>query len=45
MKVFVPLAKKLAWFAEWRSYQFDESFFLYQSFRTQMVTTGVRLSR
>lgn len=44
-KLFVPLSKKLAWFAEWRSYQFDQSFYLYQSFRTQMVTTGVRLSR
>jgi hypothetical protein len=44
-KMTVALAKNIAWISEWRYYGFDESFYLYQGFRTQIVTTGVRLSR
>jgi hypothetical protein len=44
-KLSVPVNKALAWVTEWRYYGFDENFYGYQGFRTQMVTTGVRLSR
>jgi hypothetical protein len=44
-KMAITVTKNLAWVSEWRYYGFDESFYLYQAFRTQMVTTGVRISR
>ena len=44
-KMAIALRKNLSWNSEWRYYGFDESFYLYQGFRTQMVTTGVRLTR
>ncbi|MES1262548.1 MAG: hypothetical protein ABUS49_12510 [Acidobacteriota bacterium] len=44
-KLAVTLTKNVAWVSEWRYYGFDESFYLYQNFRTHTVTTGVRISR
>jgi hypothetical protein len=44
-KMAISLRKGLSWNSEWRYYGLDESFYLYQGFRAQMVTTGVRLSR
>ncbi|MGD1093033.1 MAG: hypothetical protein ABSB35_13705 [Bryobacteraceae bacterium] len=44
-KLFVPLSKKLAWFAEWSYYGYGEAFYLYEGFRTHLVTTGLRFSR
>ncbi len=44
-KLAMTLTKHVAWISEWRYYGFNESFYLYQSFRTNMVTTGVRISR
>jgi hypothetical protein len=44
-KLSVVLNKHLAWQTEWRYYGFNESFYLYQGFRTDMVTTGVRITR
>ncbi len=44
-KLSVAIRKNLSWNSEWRYYGFDESFYLYQGFRTEMVTTGVRLTR
>lgn len=44
-KLSVAVHKNLSWISEWRYYGFDESFYLFQSFRTQMVTTGVRITR
>jgi hypothetical protein len=44
-KLSVVIRKNLSWISEWRYYGFDESFYLYQGFRTEMVTTGVRLTR
>ena len=44
-KLSVPFRKGAAWVTEWRYYGFDETFYLYQGFRSQMVTTGVRLTR
>jgi hypothetical protein len=44
-KLAVPVTKNIAWMSEWRYYGFDETFYLFQGFRTQMVSTGVRISR
>jgi hypothetical protein len=44
-KLSVVIRKNLSWISEWRYYGFDQSFYLYQGFRTEMITTGVRLTR
>jgi hypothetical protein len=44
-KLAVRFNKNISWISEWRYYGFDESFYMYQSFRTEMVMTGVRISR
>jgi hypothetical protein len=44
-KLAVPLGKRLAWNTEWRYYGFGETFYLYESFRTHIITTGVRFTR
>jgi len=44
-KLSVVIRKNLSWNSEWRYYGFDQSFYLYQGFRTEMITTGVRLTR
>ena len=44
-KVFVPLSKNWNWFSEWRYYGYGETFYLYEGFRTHLVTTGVRWTR
>jgi len=44
-KVFLPVRKNLAWFTEWTYYGYGESFYLYEGFRSHLVTTGLRLTR
>jgi hypothetical protein len=44
-KLSVLIRKNLSWNSEWRYYGFDQSFYLYQGFRTEMITTGVRITR
>jgi hypothetical protein len=44
-KLSVAIRKNLSWNTEWRYYGFDQSFYLYQGFRTEMITTGVRITR
>ena len=44
-KLSIEIRKNLYWNSEWRYYGFDQSFYLYQGFRTDMVTTGVRITR
>ena len=44
-KLVVPVSKKFSWFAEWSYYGYGEAFYLYEGFRTHMVTTGLRVSR
>jgi hypothetical protein len=44
-KLQIALRKNLSWNTEWRYYGFDQSFYLFQGFRTEMVTTGVRITR
>jgi hypothetical protein len=44
-KLWLPLGKNLNWFTEWQYYGYGEAFYLYEGFRTHLVTTGLRLTR
>jgi hypothetical protein len=44
-RLWVPLNEHMNWFTEWRYYGYGEAFYLYEGFRTHLVTTGVRFSR
>ena len=44
-KLWVPLSGHVSWFTEWRYYGYGEAFYLYEGFRTHLVTTGVRFTR
>jgi hypothetical protein len=44
-KLWVHLGKHASWFSEWRYYGYGETFYLYEGFRTNLVTTGVRITR
>jgi hypothetical protein len=43
--LWVPVGKKLSWFGEWRYYGYGEAFYLYEGFRANTVTTGLRFTR
>jgi hypothetical protein len=43
--LWVPFGKRVNWFAEWRYYGYGEAFYLYEGFRAQLMTTGLRISR
>ena len=45
VKLWVPLGKHVAWFSNWEYYGYGEAFYLYEGFRTNLVTTGLRLTR
>jgi len=40
-----PPYKHMSWYGEWRYYGFAEPFYLYEGFRSQLVTIGLRLAR
>lgn len=44
-KLMIPMHKSTSLFAEWRYYGYGESLYLYEGFRTHIVTAGVRFSR
>jgi opacity protein-like surface antigen len=44
-RVSIPVHKHVYWNAEWRYYGFSETFFLYEGFRTNIFTTGLRVTR
>ena len=44
-KVLVPVNKTIALVGEWRYYGFGEAFYLYEGFRTHLITTGLRFTR
>jgi hypothetical protein len=44
-KVSMKLTKSLGAFAEWRYYGLGETFYMYESFRAHLFTTGLRISR
>ena len=44
-KVWLPLGKHMDWFADWTYYGYGEAFYLYEGFRSHLVTTGLRFTR
>jgi len=42
---WLPFGKSVSWFAEWRYYGYGEVFYLYEGFRSNLVTTGLRFTR
>jgi hypothetical protein len=44
-KVSVPIAKNIQWVSEWRYYGYGEAFYIYEGFRSHLVTTGLRFTR
>jgi hypothetical protein len=44
-RLSLPLAKHVSWNTEWRWYGFGEAFYLYEGFRAQLFTTGLRITR
>jgi hypothetical protein len=45
VKLWVPLRQRAIWFTEWTYDGYGEAFYLYEGFRTHLITTGVRLTR
>ncbi len=44
-RLAVPLGKHLFWNTEWKYYGYQESFYLYESFRTHVFMTGIKVTR
>jgi hypothetical protein len=44
-RLSIPVGKHINWNTEWKYYGYQESFFLYESFRTHVFMTGVKLTR
>ncbi len=44
VKLLLPVGKKISWFAEWRYYDYGEVFSLYEGFRANLMTTGLRFT-
>jgi hypothetical protein len=45
VKLVLPVRRNLAWFSEWSYYGYGENFYIYEGFRTNLVMTGLRISR
>jgi hypothetical protein len=45
VRATLPLGHRVSWFGEWRYYGLGEAFFLYESFRTHLFTTGLRFTK
>ncbi len=41
-RLMIPLSKKLAYFTEWRYYGYGEAFYIYEGFRSNLITAGLR---
>ncbi|HWZ32086.1 MAG TPA: hypothetical protein VNX18_12165 [Bryobacteraceae bacterium] len=44
-RLSVPINKHVSWFSEWRYYGYGEALYLYEGFRSHLVTTGLRFMR
>jgi hypothetical protein len=44
-RISVPFNKHISWNGEWTYYGYAESFYLFQSFRTHIITTGLKFTR
>jgi len=45
MRLSLPFNKHLSWNSEWTYYGYAESFYLFESFRTHIITTGLKFTR
>jgi hypothetical protein len=45
MRFTTPPYKRMSWYGEWRYYGFAEPFYLYEGFRSQLVTIGMHFTR
>jgi hypothetical protein len=45
LHVIVPVYRHLSWIADWQYYGFGENVYLFEGFRSNVFTTGFRLSR
>lgn len=45
VEAVVPVAKNIQWVSEWRYYGYGEVFYLYEGFRANLVTTGLRFTQ
>ena len=43
-KLTVPAGKRLGFFAQWTYFGYGEAFYLYEGFRTHMLTAGLRIT-
>ncbi|MBZ5636347.1 MAG: hypothetical protein LAO55_24740 [Acidobacteriia bacterium] len=43
--LWLPIGKRINWFADWRYYGYGEAAYLYEGFRTNLVSTGLRFTR
>jgi hypothetical protein len=44
-RISIPIRKHVYWNTEWRYYGFGEAFYLFEGFRTNTFTTGLRVTR
>jgi hypothetical protein len=44
-RISIPVVKHVYWNTEWRYYGFGEAFFLFEGFRANTFTTGLRVTR
>jgi len=40
-----PMGRHLSWNTEWKYYGFQQDFYLYESFRTHLIMTGLKFIR
>jgi hypothetical protein len=41
----LPLGRHVNWNTEWKYYGYQENFYLFESFRTHVFMTGLKLTR
>jgi hypothetical protein len=44
-KAVVPIVKNVSWVTEWRYYGYGEAFYLYEGFRSHLITSGLMFTR
>jgi hypothetical protein len=44
-RILIPVNKHIAWNGEWTYYGYQENFYLFQDFRTNIIMTGLKFTR
>jgi hypothetical protein len=44
-RVMIPFYKGLDWVSEWTYHGYGEAFYVYEGFRTHLITTGIRITK